>query len=203
MTRDREIGILLPNNQRQHRTSRRMCCLTHCASYCAPCQPLVRAFSGWIRSPPPTMDGSRSLAGKTKTSTCVLHQSGVLAGGGGGDARVVVEARDAQSSAARPLAAMAQGGSQSAGVHSLAGMTKTSTCALHETDREGCCHTSTCLLQLTVREGFCWGVSSGLEGRTELHRKRDESLDTVLVLSVLARRGLGGIWRNHDTALML
>jgi len=36
------------------RTSRRMCCPTHCASYCAPCQPLLRAFSGWIRSPPPT-----------------------------------------------------------------------------------------------------------------------------------------------------
>jgi len=34
-------------------TSRRMCCPTHCASYCAPCQPLLRAFSGWIRSPPP------------------------------------------------------------------------------------------------------------------------------------------------------
>ena len=37
-------------------TSRRTCCpaCTHCASYCAPCQPLLRAFSGWIRSPPLT-----------------------------------------------------------------------------------------------------------------------------------------------------
>jgi len=35
-------------------TSRRMCCPTHGAGYCAPCQPLLRAFSGWIRSPPPT-----------------------------------------------------------------------------------------------------------------------------------------------------
>jgi len=35
-------------------TSRTMCCPTHCASNCAPCQPLSRAFSGWIRSPPPT-----------------------------------------------------------------------------------------------------------------------------------------------------
>ena len=35
-------------------TSRRMRCTTQCASYCAPCQPLVRAFFGWIRSPPPT-----------------------------------------------------------------------------------------------------------------------------------------------------
>ena len=35
-------------------TSRRICCHMHCASYCAPCQPLLRAFSGWIRSPPLT-----------------------------------------------------------------------------------------------------------------------------------------------------
>ena len=35
-------------------TSRRVCGPAHCASYCAPCQPLLRAFSGWIRSPPPT-----------------------------------------------------------------------------------------------------------------------------------------------------
>ena len=35
-------------------TSRRVCCPTHCASYCAPCQPLLRAFFGWIRSPPST-----------------------------------------------------------------------------------------------------------------------------------------------------
>jgi len=35
-------------------TSRSMCCPTHCASYCAPCLPLLRAFFGWIRSPSPT-----------------------------------------------------------------------------------------------------------------------------------------------------
>ena len=35
-------------------TSKRMCCPTHFASCCAPCQPLLRAFSGWIRYPPPT-----------------------------------------------------------------------------------------------------------------------------------------------------
>ena len=34
-------------------TFRRMCCPTHCASYCASCQPLLRAFFGWIRYPPP------------------------------------------------------------------------------------------------------------------------------------------------------
>ena len=36
-------------------TPRGMCCPTHCASYCALCQPLLRALSGWIRSLPPTM----------------------------------------------------------------------------------------------------------------------------------------------------
>jgi len=53
----RETGILLPNNQRQHRTShapKDVLPLRICANYCAPCQPLLRAFSGWIRSPPPT-----------------------------------------------------------------------------------------------------------------------------------------------------
>ena len=35
-------------------TSRRMCCFTHCAVYCVLCQPLLRAFSGWIQSPHPT-----------------------------------------------------------------------------------------------------------------------------------------------------
>ena len=48
-----------------------MCCPTHCATYCAPSQPLPRVVSGWIRSPPfcngafPMMQGlavlSRSL----------------------------------------------------------------------------------------------------------------------------------------------
>jgi len=32
-------------------TSRKMSCPTHCASYWAPFQPLLRAFSGWVRSP--------------------------------------------------------------------------------------------------------------------------------------------------------
>ena len=27
---------------------------THCATNCTPCRPLLRAFSGWIRTPPPT-----------------------------------------------------------------------------------------------------------------------------------------------------
>jgi len=27
---------------------------THCATYCTPCRPLLRAFSGWIQTPPPT-----------------------------------------------------------------------------------------------------------------------------------------------------
>ena len=56
-----EIGILLPSNQRKTApcTSRRMCCPAHCASYCAPCQTLLRSFSGLNRSPPPTCDGIR------------------------------------------------------------------------------------------------------------------------------------------------
>ena len=39
-------------------TSRRMCCPAHCASYCAPCQPLLRAFFEWIQSPPRTLFSS-------------------------------------------------------------------------------------------------------------------------------------------------
>jgi len=35
-------------------TPRRMCCPTHCAGYCISCQSLVREFSGWIWSPPPS-----------------------------------------------------------------------------------------------------------------------------------------------------
>jgi hypothetical protein len=27
----------------------------HCATYCTPCRPLIRAFSGWILTPPPTV----------------------------------------------------------------------------------------------------------------------------------------------------
>ena len=28
---------------------------THCATYCTACRPLLRAFPGWIRTPPPTL----------------------------------------------------------------------------------------------------------------------------------------------------
>ena len=41
----RETVILLPNNQRQHRTSlapKDVLPLRICANYCAPCQPLLR-----------------------------------------------------------------------------------------------------------------------------------------------------------------
>ena len=51
-----ENGNLMPNNQRQHRTShapKDVLPLRICANYCASCQPLLRAFSGWVRSPPP------------------------------------------------------------------------------------------------------------------------------------------------------
>ena len=83
-------------------------------------------------------------------------------------------------------------------------MTKTSTCVLQETAREVCRKTSMFLLHVTDREVFCRGWSSGSEGRTQLRRKRDESLDTVLaLLALLALRGFGGISRNRDTATML
>ena len=86
-------------------------------------------------------------------------------------------------------------------------MTKTSTSVLHDTGRAGFCTISTCVFQLTVREGFCRGVSSGMKGRTELRRKRDENLDTVLAmllqLVLPGLRGFGGIFRIHDTASML
>ena len=34
---------------------------THCATYCTPCRPLIRAFSGWIRTPPPTFSIQEQL----------------------------------------------------------------------------------------------------------------------------------------------
>ena len=49
----REIGEVLPNS-------------THCATYCTPCRPLIRAFSGWIRTPPPTNLHSFDLADYAK-----------------------------------------------------------------------------------------------------------------------------------------
>ena len=58
--------------------SRRSCCPTQCASYCAPCQPLRRAFSGWIRSPLPTvkwhsqMDSKQSQMWTSTSFTAVF-----------------------------------------------------------------------------------------------------------------------------------
>ncbi|KAJ1479762.1 hypothetical protein T484DRAFT_2848099 [Baffinella frigidus] len=43
-----EIDNSLPNNQRQRHTCDALC------HYCTPCWPLIRAFSGWILTPPPT-----------------------------------------------------------------------------------------------------------------------------------------------------
>ena len=50
--------------------SRRMCCPTHCASDCAPCQPLLREFSGWNRSPPPTAVCKAQLPVRAVRSGC-------------------------------------------------------------------------------------------------------------------------------------
>ena len=126
--------------------------------------------------------------------------------------------RGSQSSGARSLAERTPGGpkssgkcfialnskrgSQPSGRCSRAGMTKTWTCGLHKTDREGCRQVSNCVVlpQLAGRVSLCPGVSSGSDGRTEKRRKRDESLDKVVVLfAELVWRGLGGILRNQDT----
>jgi len=62
-------------------TSRRVCCPTHCARYCAPCQPLFRAVSGCIRSPPPTCGGRGGSGsgggGGVCVCVCVRGQSPV------------------------------------------------------------------------------------------------------------------------------
>ena len=50
-----DTGTLLPNNQRQHHTShapKDVLPLRICANHCLPCQQPLRAFPGWIRSPP-------------------------------------------------------------------------------------------------------------------------------------------------------
>ena len=82
-------------------------------------------------------------------------------------------------------------------------MTKTSACLLHETEREGCRQTSTVVLHVTERRGFRRGWSSGPEGRSELRRKRDESITVVVLLALLALRGFVGLFREQDTATML
>ena len=45
----KEIGVLLPNNQRQF-APKDVLPSRICANYCAPCQPLLRVFPGWIQS---------------------------------------------------------------------------------------------------------------------------------------------------------
>ena len=35
----------------------------HCATYCTPCRPLIRAFSGWIRTPPCALYSPRAATG--------------------------------------------------------------------------------------------------------------------------------------------
>ena len=62
-------------------TSRRMCCPMHCASYCASCPLLLRAFSGFIRSPPPTatvMIKSGAVNAKTEGDIWPRDRLGLL-----------------------------------------------------------------------------------------------------------------------------
>ena len=54
--------------------SRRICCLTRCASDCALCQPLLLAFSGQIRSPPPTGARCAGCSAITYQSLCSAHR---------------------------------------------------------------------------------------------------------------------------------
>ena len=57
-------------------TFRRMCCPTHCASYCAPCQPLLREFAYWIRSPPSTsFHVSCQHRNHSRLKTCVFKKT--------------------------------------------------------------------------------------------------------------------------------
>jgi alpha-tubulin suppressor-like RCC1 family protein len=66
--REREIDNVLPNNQRRPLMYCNVLPLpcnvlpnnhaahaTHCATYCTLCRPLIRACSGWILTPPPTV----------------------------------------------------------------------------------------------------------------------------------------------------
>ena len=47
---------------------------THCATYCTPCRPLIRAFSGWIRTPPPTWyRQTPPLEGWAHVRECWIH----------------------------------------------------------------------------------------------------------------------------------
>ena len=61
---------------------RRICCLTHCASYCAMCQPLLRAFPRWMRSPPSTRGNQPqicSVVGGVTSLRFALLKEGLLA----------------------------------------------------------------------------------------------------------------------------
>ena len=73
---------------------------------------------------------------------------------------------------------------------------------VHETDRVSGGTNSMCVSQLTDRGGVCRGLPPGPQGRAELGRTRDGSLDTALTLPLLlAMRGFGamgpmlrGVW---------
>ena len=79
-----ETGILLPTNQHQHRSShapKDVLPLRICASYCAPCQPLLRAFSGWIRSPPLTVSNKECGECRDQRVRGQVFSHAVAAGG--------------------------------------------------------------------------------------------------------------------------
>ena len=79
-TAHQQTGISLPNSQRQHRTShapKDVLPLRKCVNYCAPCQPLVRDFSGWIRSPPPAALITLGRPNETETEQGVGINTGL------------------------------------------------------------------------------------------------------------------------------
>ena len=91
-------AFLLPDRQLHREKARRTCALerlviycqttgvsaahaTHCATYCTPCRQLIQAFSGWIRTPPPTcaLDGNaRARLSVDILVWCGVHSQGFV-----------------------------------------------------------------------------------------------------------------------------
>ena len=67
----REVELTGPSGVREslviycQRTGVRAAHAAHCATYCTLYRPLIRAFSGWIRTPPPTFGSYSKLRAHT------------------------------------------------------------------------------------------------------------------------------------------
>ena len=85
-TGEREIGDLSPNNQRQRRT---------CYTYCTPCRPLIRAFSGWILTPPPSAGETTTVTNQASaTATCYQNPYGIMKSSGHGGSFPAITVND-------------------------------------------------------------------------------------------------------------